>query len=496
MKKLVTLLFLISNICHAQNWQCLQYGVKHYFTNANGYLRGIRIDSVKTVGSDVVYYPFHTPRGSYDDTGYPIILDSNSGSWLGRQVIQQSDGTFIFDNYWNDSVLIKSRAHIGDNWILYSDTSGLYYTGTITSEDTMTVLTVLDSIKTITINARNPSGVVTSDPLNGFTLFLSKNNGFVQVCDLYCFPYHKPDSAYRAGLDFYLDRAICLPHEINSMPGAPSPSTGACLFKLVNFINPNEQQLHAWSIGDVIHSENILGNMMLGPTLTTKLSDTIVNKVVTGHVINYTVHGSSLTCPYPYTWYPCTPICQSGVYSFSSETYPIFDTLLMPEETTYIGRKYLFYYPYDSNYCSLSPAYTLIPNHFNYPLGWILSTTNYKLGIGKTYFQYFDGNPTWETNQLLYHNIGGTGCGTPIPSSTFDVENNKTLSIYPNPATNILTITGNGKITQLTITNLIGQAIYTSTPDSDKVEVNVSGIPSGIYLVRINDSIVRKFVKE
>src|SRR5882724_8748120 len=120
MKRILFFFLFISNLCHGQNWQCLQSGVKHYFTNANGYLRGIRIDSVRTVGSDVVYYPYHTPRGSYYPSSFPV-LDSNGGSWLGKKVIEKSDGTFIFDSYWNDSVIIETRANVGDNWIFYKD---------------------------------------------------------------------------------------------------------------------------------------------------------------------------------------------------------------------------------------------------------------------------------------------------------------------------------------------------------------------------------------
>ncbi len=209
MKKAFLFIFLFSAyFTNAQNYQCLQSGVKHYFINGNGYLRGIRIDSVKTFGSTTFYYPFHTRRGSYDGTPYTMpLLDSNGGSWLGKKVQQLSDGTFIFDSYWNDSVIIKTQANIGDSWILYSDTSNLWYKATLIGIDTMTVLGTVDSIKKILVTAQNPSGIVTSDPLDSFQIFLGKNHGFVQVFDLYTFPYHKPDSVYRVGLDFFLDRS-------------------------------------------------------------------------------------------------------------------------------------------------------------------------------------------------------------------------------------------------------------------------------------------------
>jgi hypothetical protein len=494
MKKLLFLLLLVYGSCPAQNWQCLQAGVKHYFINGNGYLRGIRIDSVQTSGSDIVYYPFHTPRGSYTDTTTYLMLDSNSGSWLGKKVIQQTDGTFIFDSYWNDSVIIKTQSHLGDSWVFYSDSGSVYYTASVTAVDTMTVLSALDSVKILTINAHNASGIVTSDSVNGFTIILSKNYGFAQSCDLYTFPYHKPDSAYRPGLDFYLDMSMCTPAAINNYPHGLTLSINRCLFRLTDFINPNQQQLHPWSVGDIIESENIIGVPMFG-TINTKLYDTVVSKTVSGHYFIYTVSGTTLVCPYPYNFYPCAPICKSGVYTFSDEIYPILDTFHLPEESHYSGQN-TFYYPYDTTYCSFGPSYTIIPVNYYHGLGWHYSIEKYTLGVGKTFFQYADGEPTYETDQLDYFNIGGIGCGTPFPVSVKNPEPSETISLHPNPATNSVTIESSSKITSITLSNALGQILYNNNYNSLTADLNLTNFPSGIYFVRINGTTVKKFVKE
>ena len=86
MKKIFLLIILLYAIgANGQNYQCLQSGVKHYFTNSYGYLRGIRIDSVRTYADSVIYYPFHTPRGNFA-ASYMVTLDSTGGSWLGKKV--------------------------------------------------------------------------------------------------------------------------------------------------------------------------------------------------------------------------------------------------------------------------------------------------------------------------------------------------------------------------------------------------------------------------
>ena len=77
-----------------------------------------------------------------------------------------------------------------------------------------------------------------------------------------------------------------------------------------------------------------------------------------------------------------------------------------------------------------------------------------------------------------------------------EINNTQRIAIYPNPATTSLTITSGENIKTLTITNLLGQPIYSHGYNTDKAEVDVSTLPTGIYLIRINGTEVRKFVKE
>ena len=73
---------------------------------------------------------------------------------------------------------------------------------------------------------------------------------------------------------------------------------------------------------------------------------------------------------------------------------------------------------------------------------------------------------------------------------------NNSCQIFPNPAQNELTISSTSNITHIAITNLLGQTIYKKEYNEPQVKIDVSNLPSGIYLIRINDIEVRKFVKE
>ena len=71
------------------------------------------------------------------------------------------------------------------------------------------------------------------------------------------------------------------------------------------------------------------------------------------------------------------------------------------------------------------------------------------------------------------------------------------IKIYPNPATTSLTIQSPNIINQITITNLLGQRVYAHEYNpSTSLQVDVSGLQSGVYFVKVNGADVRKFLKE
>ena len=76
------------------------------------------------------------------------------------------------------------------------------------------------------------------------------------------------------------------------------------------------------------------------------------------------------------------------------------------------------------------------------------------------------------------------------------VSRTKNITLSPNPATTTLTISAHDTITTISITNFLGQTKYTHEYNTSQVQVDVANLPKGIYFVRINGSVVRKFVKE
>ncbi|MBQ6084218.1 MAG: T9SS type A sorting domain-containing protein [Bacteroidales bacterium] len=75
----------------------------------------------------------------------------------------------------------------------------------------------------------------------------------------------------------------------------------------------------------------------------------------------------------------------------------------------------------------------------------------------------------------------------------------QTMSIYPNPANDKLFIESNGNISNVEIYNLTGAAVLKQECNSDKVEMNVKALQSGVYFIRIttgNNTETRRFIRE
>jgi len=69
-------------------------------------------------------------------------------------------------------------------------------------------------------------------------------------------------------------------------------------------------------------------------------------------------------------------------------------------------------------------------------------------------------------------------------------------SIYPNPATMSLIVSCSVEINTLAISNLLGQTVYSHEYGSQQIRIDVASLPAGVYLIRINGTEVRRFVKD
>lgn len=70
------------------------------------------------------------------------------------------------------------------------------------------------------------------------------------------------------------------------------------------------------------------------------------------------------------------------------------------------------------------------------------------------------------------------------------------IDIYPNPATTRLYVAAKNKIEKITILNLLGQILFVQDCGTDQVEIDISGFPVGVFLIKTNGIDIRRFVKQ
>jgi hypothetical protein len=529
MKKILFIVMVLGfYCCNAQNYDCFQSNTQHFFLNGNGYLRGIRIDSVREDNyGDTIYYPYHTQRASVCCSFIFPSMDSSGGSWLGKKVIKQTDGTFLFDDIWQDTIVIKTLAQPGDSWTFFSDTTQKSYKAIVTSKDTMTILGAIDSVKKITLEADSAGTVNISDPLNNFQIILSKDHGFAQIFDVYTFPYRlsvnqNPDNFF---IDYYLNLALDnVTYDTTTiytwMPGARKlPDANNSIFHLLAFYNPSYMDVYNFALGDIYEVE--AGENYPQAIMDEYLSATVVSKISNQYSVSYTwseswkatqstPNGNSNTSLFYYI--------NTGPF----DTSRIFDFTKLPEEW---GPNYVFYY-YPSAVNISSPGSQCANSNYvycksssynnSYPgfvtddggIQYLLDFTSYGIGYGQTASsttQYF-GNPfdpdgsgtiNSSTEQYIYTKKGDSSCGGYVPLSvpTLSAVDNK-IELYPNPAQNSLTISSSSGITEVIISNLLGQTVFSRHYNDEQVQVDLSQLPSGVYTAKINGTQIKKFVKE
>ncbi len=74
-----------------------------------------------------------------------------------------------------------------------------------------------------------------------------------------------------------------------------------------------------------------------------------------------------------------------------------------------------------------------------------------------------------------------------------------TASIYPNPATNVLNVNAISQISEVEISNLLGQSMGIQKVKSNNAQIDISSLSAGTYFVRVtidNASSVYKFIKK
>ena len=235
--------------------------------------------------------------------------------------------------------------------------------------------------------------------------------------------------------------------------------------------------------GNPIASYMDTGSIVRGFTYTgtTRLMDSVKwnfgdggTSTLMNPVHTYTANGTYHSCVTAYTYCGSDSACHDFIICSTSPVASFTDTGTLTVGYTYTGTTFMK----DSVKWNFGDGHTdtvLNPVH--------TFTANGTYHVCITVYTYCGSDSACK--DVVVHGLG---------VNTINIS--KIEGIYPNPATNPLTISASDKITTIAITNLLGQTIFTHEYNSEQVQVDIANLPKGLYVIKVNGAEVRKFVKE
>lgn len=185
MRFLFTISFVILSLEYSsQNYQLINSSKEVHF-GVNPIL-SLRIDSISSFGTDTTFCNHKVLKIDYSN--YPCEGFISDTSWIGNGITAQVNGDYVFRNLQNESILIKSTAILNDSWTLYTFSNGDYIEAKVTSITQQLVLGIQDSVKIITLRAKDNTNTNIVHDVNGKEIKLAKNTGIITLFAFRDFP--------------------------------------------------------------------------------------------------------------------------------------------------------------------------------------------------------------------------------------------------------------------------------------------------------------------
>jgi hypothetical protein len=494
MKKLLLLLTVIASIqVSAQNYQTVRSNQINYYGTPNlNYILATRTDSFDLSGLDSVFYSYKTIRNN--DTASTTDCQYLVGpNWYGEKVIIKNNGENLFFNKDSDTIRIQTQAHFEDTFLVYVYPSGLdSIFATVINEDTLTILGVLDSVKSLQFFSTAGSFITPGQAS------FSKNHGFVDWFASYSFPlpYTGPMGQ---GIINYTGNYALVGHE----------------FPRVGITKPRIGEIYDFEIGDrfIFNSgESDFG----GNSSSLHTERTVTGKIVYGiDSVYYTYHDSTKLFEYfgfgdPFYTYG------GNDYSVMYKALPDLNDTLLPEEFNFTTQ-------YSWNYLSINDCgrleetiYSTSISLLNWPtsncvilhgLSWGESFKTSISGIGTlaTYGYLNPGYSThWNSSLGYYSKVDEDTCGTPgfLGLEAANQSNQPSFVIYPNPTSGDINLVIQSELSsniELIITDLTGKLVYQENISEDQLAsgltISTENFESGIYFVSVANGVTSSSLK-
>ncbi|HYD22054.1 MAG TPA: T9SS type A sorting domain-containing protein, partial [Flavipsychrobacter sp.] len=210
--------------------------------------------------------------------------------------------------------------------------------------------------------------------------------------------------------------------------------------------------------------------------------DKITGKVVNSNSTDYTIlrktDKPATTWPYHHS-----ATYSTHTYNFTDNSF--FNTR-MPEE--YLQNYGIYYDPANQDNCVTTPFYSLKSymisgNMYFSGFFYVPFQNTYKWGLGRIDYYLVDGEPKVYEKELVYYRRGNITCGTLYNLNVGKLGSKEDITIYPNPASDFLSITSPQPITrELFLVDVLGKE-QIRLQFNEKTQIDTRNIPNGVYFL-------------
>ncbi|MCL2290982.1 MAG: T9SS type A sorting domain-containing protein [Bacteroidetes bacterium] len=438
-----------------EDWLCVYSDKKVYFEDRNNLVYCIRIDS--TFNDNTILYPF-SDLHQIDWDCYSVT----SGSWLSKYIVIDDEGNTFFVNGKNQLIFIKSQAALHEIWEVFAN-DDIKVIGEITSIASKSILGVEDLVKTVKFSVFDMNAAPINHILNQRSLEISKHFGLIKTVSFYNFEYQYWTEEF-------------------DLIGINEPQLG---FKPINL----KEDYFDFQAGDEFHIYYAFKLGIPYPLYEYKTIHRYLSRTDYEDRIEYYYERKINTATPKDT---VKQVITKGVFFTTEPNEPYVDENYFDGaiakvmiKNSPLPKMYIHDYLNES----LVIIYSDEPCLEFLTADGCFSAADYYPGLGGPYYECCDMWGSKYCYELVYYKKGDTEVGTPFNLPVVEYEKEMIFSIYPNPASDYITIKSakNELLNDCTIEvyDIYGRNVGAKRVLPIDGRINVSHLQAGCYIVKV-----------
>lgn len=450
----------------------------------------MKIDSFSVAGTDTTFY-FNRILDTIGDGSCEII--NGDTVMIGNKAIAKDDinGTYVFFNKFGDSIFIRTKVDLEEEWHIYDWPDGNYIKGYIVNKLLLGILPgITDSVTRIQLNVYNSSGVIQPDIFPNQTKWdFTKNYGLIEYFNFQDFP--EP-----------LDKLPLI------LRGVANPDQ--------NVVDVDAETAFNFQLGNEFHfrEESVPDNESDADKRISAWKFYVMDTSETTTSATYQMERIRFDTLYYGATPSSTIIWDTIEVTYNYDDYGFLDTL---ELNLFQANKFGYSDWVKNDTIFKGIAHKYVYDWFNYDAGTnCLSNPDaisqpeqlYGDGLGLMHFLDSTGAANYYKFDMVYFQKGLLQWGTPYDFGDLDVaitgsNPERELKLFPNPARNVLQIQNviaNGNY-ELSIYSVDGKLIkqFELHSNDNGFELDIDDLSAGFYIINLNNSNFSysgKFIKE